>query len=462
MVTPWKRTALGASCLALASALYGMQALAQDTSNKLPAAPAAVVPEPPVDVPAEPAATGPAPGRAVKATEPVSATGAPFQVGSFLVYPEMDVSWMHDSNVFYTNQSPVSDDAWIYSPAIWVQSNWAKHALNFYASGDWTRYQKFESEDTDDYRVSAEGRYDFNADANVYGGARVGQEHEDRESPDTRNGLVPTKYYEQRYYGGIFRQLDRLSLRVAGTAQHLNYSNVPFVTGSGAINIINNDDRDRWQYTGGARLGWEVSPRLEPYVQVALDNRLYDIVPDDHDYQKSSAGQRYLAGLRWNAPRTLKLDAFGGYMTQDYRDPRFATVNAPLYGAALLWSVGERTTVSAYLDRTIEETSVFEVLPGDIAIDASSYLNTYASAGVTHRFTDRLSARVNGSWSRVDYQEFSRTDDYTSGTVGLLYKLRRYLYIDVSFTERKLDSSIPDENFAKRMTFVRAAIPFSR
>ena len=207
--------ALGASCLALVGALCGAPALAQDKSTNLPATPATVVPEPPVEVPPEPALTGPAPGRAVKATEPVSATGAPFQVGSFLVYPEMDVTWMYDSNVFYTNQSPLSDDAMIYSPAIWVQSNWAKHALNFYASGDWTRYRKFHTENTDDYRASAEGRYDFSADANVYGGAHIGQEHEDRESPESRNGLIPTKYYVQRYYTGVFRQFDRLSLRVA-------------------------------------------------------------------------------------------------------------------------------------------------------------------------------------------------------------------------------------------------------
>jgi len=455
------QTALGAWCLALACALYGAEALAQDKSINLPAGPTTVEPEAPVEVPAEPALTGPAPGRAVKTTEPVSATGAPFQVGSYLVYPEMDVTWMNDSNVFYTNQSPQSDDAMIYSPAIWVQSNWAKHALNFYASGDWTRYRKFTTEDTDDYRASAEGRYDFSADSNVYGGAHVGQEHEDRESPDARNGLIPTKYYVQRYYAGVFRQMERLSLRVAGTAQHLDYRDVPFVTGSGAINIINNDDRDRWQYAGGVRLGWEASQRIEPYLQVAFDNRVYDIVPDDLGYQKNSTGQRYLAGVRWNVPRKVKLDAFGGYMTQDYKDTRLNSVDAPLYGAALLWAMGERTTFSAYVDRTIEETTVTNTPSPGVVLVASSYLNTYASAGVTHRFTDRFSGRVNGSWSRVDYQGFSRTDDYSSGTVGLLYKLHRYLYIDVSFSERRLDSSLPNENFAKRMTFVRAAIPFS-
>jgi len=450
------------SCVALAVVLCSATALAQDKSLNVPTTPSATTPEAGDETPTTgDARPGAAPGRTVKAAEPVTASGTPLQVGSFLVFPEVDVTWMYDSNVYYTNSAPLSDDAWIFSPAVWVQSNWARHALNFYASGDWTRYRKFHTENTDDYRVSAEGRYDFDADANVYGGARIGQEHEDRESPDARNGLTPTRYYQQRYYGGVFRQFQQLSVRVAGTAQHLNYNDVPFLTGSGVTNIINNDDRDRWQYTGGLRLGYEVSPRFEPYLQVAFDNRNYDNVPDDLSYEKNSTGQRYLAGLRWNTPAKFKLDVFAGHMSQNYVDPRFDTVSAPLYGAAFLWAAGERTTVTAYLDRTIEETTVTETPSPGVVLVASSYLNTYASAGVVHQFTDRFSARVNGSWSRVDYQGFSRTDDYTGATIGLVYKPHRNLFLDLSVTERKLDSSLPAENFAKRMAFVRVAVPFS-
>ena len=113
-----------------------------------------------------------------------------------------------------------------------------------------------------------------------------------------------------------------------------------FVTGSGAINIINNDDRDRWQYTGGVRLGYEVSPRIEPYLQLAVDNRRYDATLDDLGYQRDSNGRRYLVGIRWNIPRKVKLDAFAGRLKQDYADARFNDVSAPLAGAALVWAVG--------------------------------------------------------------------------------------------------------------------------
>lgn len=404
---------------------------------------------------------GPPPGRTVKPAEPVVAAGSPFQAGSFLFYPELDATWMYDDNVYYSNTNPVSDHAWIYSPALWVQSNWTRHALNFYAAADSTRYRRYETEDSDDWRVSGEGRYDFNADTNVYGGMRFSQDHEDRESPDSRNGITPTRYYQRRFYGGFFRQSGNVSVRIAGTSQHLNYDDVNFVTGSGAINIINNDDRDRWQYTGGMRLGYEFSPRLEPYVQLAADNRRYDTAVDDLGYQRDSDGTRVLAGIRWNIPRKVKLDAFAGRLKQDYADPRFRDVSAPLAGAALVWAAGSRTIVSAFVDRTIEETTLtYTPTPGNVLV-SSSYLNTYVSAGIEHRFTDKLSGRINGSVSRVKYEGFDRTDDYRGGNIGLVYRLHRNLFLDLNLAARKLDSELPSENFTKRMAFVRIAVPFS-
>lgn len=418
---------------------------------------------PAVDTPPDTEMTRPgaAPGRALKLPQQTIASGTPLQAGSFLVYPEIDVTWLYDDNLYFSNTAPVSDHAVIYSPALWVQSNWARHALNFHAAADATRYNNYSAENSDDYRLSAEGRYDFSSDSNIYGGIRVSNDHEDRESPDARNGLTPTRYQQHRYYGGIFKQLDRWWVRVAGTAQQLDYHDVNFQTGSGAINIINNDDRDRWQYTGGVRVGYELSPRIEPYAQIAFDNRRYKDAVDDLGYRRDSNGERYLIGVKWNMPKLLKLDAFAGWLRQDYEDARLATVSSPVAGAALLWAVANRTTLSAYLDRTVEETTVSQTVAPGVIIVSSSYLNTYLSLGVNHRLNDKWSVRAGGSVSRTDYQGLDRTDDYYGANIGFVYHIHRNLLLDVDLSHRELQSSIPTEDFKKHVLFVRLAIPFS-
>ncbi len=454
-----------ALCVALS--IVAVPALAQTQEKVIPdtetapSTPSALVPDQELRVDTDVAKPGAAPGRSVKPAVGITPGAVPFQAGSFLVYPEIDVARVYDDNIYSTKNGKLSDHSWVYSPAIWVQSNWAKHALNFHAGADTTRYESYDTEDTDDYRVSGEGRYDFSADTNAYGGVHYSQEHEDRESPSAQNGLTPTEYTQRRYYAGIFHQFDQISVRIAGTAQLLDYDDVKFVTGGGAVLNINNDDRDRWQYTGGVRVGYEVSPQLQPYVQVAFDNRRYKDAVDDLLYKRNSSGQRYLAGLRVNLPRTLKLDVFAGHMKQDFSDSRLKDVSSPVAGAALQWSAGSQTTVSAYLDRTVEETTVLSVPAPGIVQVASSFKNTYGSAGVEHRFTDQFSARLNASLSQVAYEGVNRDDDYYGANLGFLYRAHKNFYLDVNFAARKLDSSIPTEDFSKRIISVRLGIPFS-
>jgi hypothetical protein len=366
--------------------------------------------------------------------------------------------------VYYTNQS-ISDHAMIYSPAAWLQSNWSRHALNFYAAADLTRYDRYTSENTQDWRFSAEGRYDINPDTNFYGGARRSQEHQDRESPDARNGVTPTPYLVDKAYGGFFKHFERVSLRIAGTWQHLNYDDVAFFPGSGgAWRYINNDDRDRHQYTGGVRLGYEYSPNLEPYVLAAFDDRRYDNKPDDLGYVRDSNGQRYVVGLRYTMPKALKLDAFAGNLKQNFEDSQMQDVSAPVFGGSLLWAATPKLRMTVNMDRTVEETTLTQTLsdgPPPVIVVASSYTNTFSSVGANYSLTDKLALRGNVSYSESKYNGLERTDKYYGAGVGMEYRLGRHFNLDLNYAYRNLNSSAEGENFIKRQFFLGLVFPLS-
>lgn len=402
------------------------------------------------------------PGQMLRPTQVAVPTSAPYQLGSFLVYPQIDISRLDDSNVYSTNTSVVADQFWALAPALWVQSNWERHALNLHAGLESVRYDVLKSEDSNDHHFTAEGRYDFNADFNLYGGLLVSKDHEDRESPSDRNGLTPTIYERNRLYLGMFRQLDRVSLRLAATMQSLDYKDVDFINGAGVVQPINNDDRDRRQYTGGIRLGYTVKAGLEPYLQMAFDNRRYIDAADDLGYQRDSSGSRYLLGVRWGLRNKLKLDAFAGQLQQNYQDPRFGTINAGVAGAALQWQISPATSLLAQIDRTLEETTVTSTPAPGLTLVSSSYLNTYGTASLTHRLKDTLSLRLSGSLSRVAYQGIDRNDDYQSLGLGMTYRPSTHLIIDLDFLERQLASSTAGEDFKRRIFSVRIVIPFSR
>ena len=404
---------------------------------------------------------GPAPGRRPVDAERPSGFTQPLRAGSFLLYPEIIAQGFYDSNVFYTNANPLSDRAFVFAPAIWAQSDWREHALNFYAAADLTRYDRYTIENTNDYRLSGEGRYDIDVDSSVYGGLRYSRDHQDRESPEGRNGLEPTVYYAGRGYAGWFRQFGKVSVRVAGTVLNLDYQDVPFLTGGGQIAIINNDDRDRTQYTGGVRVGYEVSPRAEPFVQVAFDDRRYKnpddlgqipALPQYAGLERDSNGYRAVGGLRYNLPSVLKAEFYAGWLGQNYVDWRLADVSTPAFGMALQWQATDRIRVNATIDRTIEETTVLQVTP--TVVPASSFVNTYLLANAAYRASDRLTLRVLGSASRVAYQGIARTDDYFSAGAGVFFRLERRLFVDISYLYRTLHSSEPFENFEKNQVFL--------
>jgi hypothetical protein len=401
---------------------------------------------------------GPAPGRRTVprvAPAPVQ----PFKMGSFLLYPELVVTGMYDDNVYSTHDDKVSDHALIVTPSLWAQSAWERHFVSFHASADFTRYRDQTDENTNDYRFGGEGRYDVSGDTNVYGGLRYGHEHEDRESPDDRNGTEPTRYKLTRGYGGSFWQLGDWSVRVGANALKLNFDDVPFVNSAGVSRIINNDDRDRDQYSAGVRVGYEIRPRLLAFGQISGDWRRYDSARDDLGFKRDSDGLRAVLGVRTYESGSYKLEAFAGAIRQNYKDAQLADVSRPTAGANLVWNVGTATTFGFILDRSIEETT--SVGCGHAGGAASSYVNSYGQANLNHSFTPSFSMYAFGSLSRADYRGINREDDYVSAGVGALYRVARSFYIDVTYQNRRLNSSIPTEDFRRNQLFLRLAFPFS-
>ena len=135
-------------------------------------------------------------------------------LGSFLLYPDLTVSGVYDDNIFATPPRTEEDDyIMIVSPSALIKSQWSKHELSLGAGADIGRYATNSDEDYEDYWVEADGRYDFAARSNVFGGTRFIRDHEDRASPDDVNGVEPTTFDEYGGHAGLFHQIKRTAMR---------------------------------------------------------------------------------------------------------------------------------------------------------------------------------------------------------------------------------------------------------
>ena len=362
------------------------------------------------------------------------------RVGDFRLSSAIVASEYYDDNIYVTQDNKVDDYVTLLTPTFAAQSLWNRHQLKFGAGGEVARYARNSSENSEDYWVNGSGRYDFTKRTNVFAGAGASRKHEDRVTPVAVFGVEPTLYDERRAHAGLATGAGAWSVRLAGTYDRLDYRNVRTTFGT-----LNNDDRDRKQDGVGARLGYAASEQWTLFVQSNSDRRRYDKTVDDYGYQRDSKGYSAVAGFQYRRVKALSAELYAGRLKQTYDDSRFADVSEPDFGGRLNWRVAARTTLSAYLDRSLEETT----LPG-----ASGYLYTLGGVRADHGFNPDWAVHAYYGRAKSDYQGLDRQDDYDDAGVGVTRNVTPGLSFSAEYRYLKRDSNIAGDDFTRNQVFL--------
>lgn len=355
-------------------------------------------------------------------SDPLKATARPkpvldgLRVGSFVVSPEISLTELYDDNIYATRIREEEDWVTIISPTISVKSDWVRHSLNFWAGADADFYRSNTDENVVDHWLEGEGRFDISDKTNVYAGASISRNHEDRANLDdplrTTLAKEPTRYTETAGHLGAFHQFDALSLRVGTTYEHLDFDNVSAI-GGGTI-VMN--DRDRKLYSVGGRATYKISPKYNAFVQAATDDRRYDMSGVGRD----SDGYRVAAGMGFDFGGNNKAEAYIGHLKQNYKNAALADVSKPYFGAEAKFAVGPSTYVSAFVDRELAETTI---------TGASSYLDTTVGARVNHDMSQDLSFNGRLAVSKSQFQGVNRDEDYLDAGFGAKYYVTKDVYV---------------------------------
>lgn len=337
------------------------------------------------------------------------------RLGSFRAYPALNLSAVYDDNIFATPSDEKAGWAGHIMPSFLIRSLGARRGISFDAGADITRYAQFDSEDTSDLWAGTDAHLDLAAGTTLFGGGRFARLHEPRSSPDDVNGLTPTVYDDPSGYLGIEQRVDRWSFRLGGKAEHLDFRDVRTPLGT-----LNNDTRDRMVTTGGLRVGYRLGRSSELFAQGAYDGRRYDTSPDLFGFDRSSNGIRLLAGGSVRPRPDLWLSAFGGFLRQDIRDSQLDDVSVPAFGAELEWRPRADTTLTGFVDRFLDDTT----LPG-----ASFDLVTMIGASLEIQIQPRIKGRFTASWAENDYRGIARRDDVYSASAGLRIDIGHHLFL---------------------------------
>lgn len=389
----------------------------------------------------------PSPGAAAGAPAAAGAARG-VRLGDVTLYPSVETSLFHHSNVYATRVDPRSDMVTVVAPRLNLESSWDRHWLSLSAGLVWTNYLRYTSENTLNWRVDGEGRIDVDERTQVFLGALAARSHEDRGSVDaTQFGREPVSYHDYRAYGGISRRMGDITVRVGLAVEALAFEDSFTVAGT----RINNADRDRVRTTLGGLVRWDANPAWQPFVELLGDVRSYDQRPDDFGYVRSSQGYRVGVGTRFRLGTTLSGEVFGGLMHQNYDDPNLKNITTPAFTFTMRWRPSAETLLVAYVDRSIEETT----LPG-----SSGQVYTSVGLRLEQQIAPRLTGLARASWGLSQFVGSSRNDDFYDLSAGMRYRLTDTVALGLDYRFTRRDGNVEFFDFTRHQVFLRAGVQF--
>ncbi len=196
------------------------------------------------------------------------------RAGGFTVFPQASVAGKYDDNIYATDVNETDDFITELATSVFVESNWSRHALNFNAGATQYIYSDNTDENRFDWNVGADALLDVTRDTQIRGALAYRQLHEDRGDPSAPAAASePTEYSLLTGTASVDHKFNRMTARISGSYNEYDFKDVVATTGA----VIDQDARDRSQYEEALRIGYDVSPDTNVYIQGSLNQRDYDL-----------------------------------------------------------------------------------------------------------------------------------------------------------------------------------------
>jgi hypothetical protein len=374
--------------------------------------------------------------------------------GSFLIKSAVELRGGYDTNPGRL-PVPIGEPLVVVAPEFLAVSNWERHALVADLRGSFTGYGNslppivdgaISSAPTDinrpDFLGHVDGRLDVTEDTRITSQLRLRVATDNPGSPNIQAGLA--RYPDYATFGstlGIDQRFNRLDIAAGATFDRTVYQNSVLTDGT----ISSNADRAYNQYGGVARVSYELTPAVKPFVEVEGDSRFHDQLIDNSGYARNSNGGYARAGSSFELSRLLFGEISIGYAAREYQDPRLGQIAGLLSASSLTWTATPLTTAKFYSTTSIDEV----IVPGVSGVLTHTY-----TFEVDHDFRRWLTAVGKFTYGTYDYQGDGRFDRTYSLEGDVIYKLTRWFWLKGTLQRNILASNVPGASSASTVVLL--------
>jgi hypothetical protein len=184
-------------------------------------------------------------------------------VGPYRITPTVGAGMAYDDNIFVSNSGRRSDFIGIGQVDVNAESNFTRHALDFFGGLEGGAYVRSADQNFWIGRAGTSGRFDLSNGLQATASASAQRLVEPRDTPDGVGGLEPTVFRVYRGAGAISSTGGLIVTSFGGGAQRVEYEDVPGLNG-----LIRTREREYNDYFGEGRVGYRYQGPEQIYVRV--------------------------------------------------------------------------------------------------------------------------------------------------------------------------------------------------
>lgn len=307
-----------------------------------------------------------------------------------------------------------------------LTTDWSRHALTINGSGIYQKNIAGSGETQPSADINADLRLDLADQTTADFTAGYSLTRESVSDPNATAGAASQSTISS-FTGGaeLTRELGKLRGSVSAKAIRTTYGDVKLEDGS----TLSQADRNTLAGEFAARIGYELSPALIPFLQMKYRRTAYDNTIDASGYRRSSDTYTAEAGVTADFGEKLSGEFAAGYVLRRFEDARLASLDGLAIDATGHWSPRRGTDVTVGFNTQIEDST---------AAGQSGAVDYALSTGIAQIVREDVVARLGAQYLLRSYRDGAQANQnvYTA-TAGLSWYLNRSLSLDTDVSYQK-------------------------
>ena len=367
------------------------------------------------------------------------------RAGDWMFDPTLMVGGFYDSNVFSSSTNAQSDLAAQVGAGLRAHTLWERHGIDLNAKVQTTRYREQTSLNETDATLKGGAHYDIDHATTLLNGFEAGYLHEGVGTLTSPTGAVePTPYSIFSDDMALRHEFGRFTGSVGARVDSYNFGSPHAQNGT----PIDQSARDGQVYSANGRIDYAFSDKLGVFTAVEGNSRR---LRGTTEQSLNSEGYRTLAGIDVALTHLITGEFAGGYMSQDFTDPKIGKIQGPAYRAMLTWSPSRSLDVHFNAEQMVTEaadTSTTGVLADALQL------------GFDYEFRPNVVLSTGATYEMDSFKGQDRADKVYAVDARLKYLLNRVDSISLYYRYTQRDSNLPDLSFHKHQVGINAAARF--